>query len=156
MLLLEVDLTGLRASKRAEGSTKGYFSGKRNATGRQLVRVSAPGYGELIFEKLYPGNTTSCEVLKETMGEVESLLELDEAKRRRTLIRIDGGFGTDENLNWLIWRGYHFRAKGYGGGGPTSWQRASRKRAGGRDRPKAKSWACHKSPTATPARPRAS
>jgi hypothetical protein len=26
MLLLEVDLTGLRASKKAEGSTKGYFS----------------------------------------------------------------------------------------------------------------------------------
>ena len=115
MLLLEVDLTGLRASKRAEGSTKGYFSGERNATGRQLVRVSAPGYGELIFEKLYPGNTTSCEVLKETIGEVERLLELDEAKRRRTLIRVDGGFGTDENLNWLIWRGYHFCAKGYGG-----------------------------------------
>ena len=44
MLTLEVDLTGLRASRRAEGSTKGYFSGERNATGRQLVRVSAPQY----------------------------------------------------------------------------------------------------------------
>ena len=38
MLVVEVDLTGLRASKRAEGSTKGYFSGERNATGRQLLR----------------------------------------------------------------------------------------------------------------------
>jgi hypothetical protein len=52
MLLLEVDLTGLRASKKAELSTKGYFSGERNATGRQLLRVSAPLYAELIFEKL--------------------------------------------------------------------------------------------------------
>ncbi len=115
MLLLEVDLTGLRASKGAEGSTKGYFSGERNRTGRQLVRVSAPGYGELIFEKLYPGNTTSCEVLKETLKEVERFLDLDEAKRKQNLLRIDGGFGTDENLNWLCWRGYQFVAKGYGG-----------------------------------------
>jgi sarcosine oxidase gamma subunit len=30
MLLLEVDLTGLKASKSSEGSTKGYFSGERN------------------------------------------------------------------------------------------------------------------------------
>lgn len=117
MLLLEVDLTGLRASKRAEGSTKGYFSGERNATGRQLARVSAPQYGEVPFEKLYPGNTnSSCEVLKETMGEVERVLGLEaRAKRERTLVRIDGGFGTDANLNWLIWRGYQFVAKGYGG-----------------------------------------
>lgn len=115
MLLLEVDLTGLRASKKAELSTKGYFLGERNATGCQLLRVSAPLYAELIFEKLYAGNTTSCEVLKQTIGEVERLLGLDEGKRRRTLIRLDGGFGTEENLNWLIWRGYEFIAKGYGG-----------------------------------------
>jgi hypothetical protein len=115
MLILEVDLTGLRASKRAELSTKGYFSGERNATGRQLLRVSAPGYAQLIFEKLYGGNTTSCEVLKETLKEVERLLGLDEDERRRTLIRLDGGFGTDENLNWLCWKGYEFIAKGYGG-----------------------------------------
>jgi hypothetical protein len=37
------------------------------------------------------------------------------AKRERTLVRVDGGFGTDANLNWLIWRGYQFVAKGYGG-----------------------------------------
>ena len=68
MLVVEVDLTGLRASKRAELSTKGYFSGERNATGRQLVRASAPLYGEVIFSKLHVGNTTSCEVLKQTMN----------------------------------------------------------------------------------------
>jgi hypothetical protein len=115
MLILEVDLTGLRASKRAEGSTKGYFSGKRNTTGRQLVRVSAPQYGEIVFEKLYCGNTNSCEVLKQTLTEVERILGFDRAQRRRTLVRLDGGFGTDANLNWLIWRGYEFVAKGYGG-----------------------------------------
>ncbi|MGH3146189.1 MAG: transposase [Rubrobacter sp.] len=118
MLVVEVDLTGLAASARAEGSTKGYFPHKRNRRGRQLARVSAPRYGEILFEKLHAGNTNSSEVLKETVTEVERVLGLAEEpeKRKRTLIRIDGGFGTDENLNWLCWRGYQFVAKGYSGG----------------------------------------
>ncbi|MDP8949377.1 MAG: transposase [Actinomycetota bacterium] len=115
MLVLEVDLTGLRASRKAELSTKGYFSGKRNATGRQLVRVSTPNYGEVIFEKLHAGNTNSCEVLKATLEEVERFLGLDEGKRARTLVRLDGGFGTDENIGRLCRRGYQFVVKGYGG-----------------------------------------
>lgn len=114
-LILEVDLTGLLASKNAEGSTKGYFPGKRNRRGRQLVRVSAPQYGEVLFEKLYPGNTSSKEVLKETLTEIERILGLDRERRRRTLIRLDGGFGTDANLNWLCWQSYQFIAKGYSG-----------------------------------------
>jgi Transposase DDE domain group 1 len=116
MLVVEVDLTGLRASKKAELSTKGYFSGERNATGRQLVRASAPLYGEVIFSKLHPGNTNSCEVLKQTMNEVERVLGSSPHKRQRTLIRLDGGFGTDENIEWLCTWGYQFVVKGYGGG----------------------------------------
>jgi hypothetical protein len=116
MLILEVDLTGLRASKKAQLSTKGYFSGERNATGRQLVRASAPQYGEVPFCKLHAGNTTSCEVLKGTIAEIERVLKSTPEKRQRTLIRLDGGFGTDENIEWLCSRGYQFVAKGYGGG----------------------------------------
>jgi len=115
MLVVEVDLTGLRASKRAERSTKGYFSGERGATGRQLVKASAPGYGEVIFSELRPGNTNSCEVLKRTIEEVERVLESSRHQRKRTIVRLDGGFGTDENINWLIWRGYQLLVKGYGG-----------------------------------------
>jgi hypothetical protein len=116
MLLLEVDLTGLQASKRAEHSTKGYFSGSRNATGRQLVRASAPLYGEVPFCKLHPGNTGSSEVLKGTVGEIERVLKSTPEKRSRTLVRLDGGFGTDENVEWLCSRGYQLVVKGYGGG----------------------------------------
>jgi hypothetical protein len=115
MLVFEVDLTGLRASGRAEHSTKGYFSGERNATGRQLVRVSTPNYGEVHFEKLHPGNTNFCEVLKQTLEEVERILGSGHAHRERTLLRLDGGFGTDENIERLCSRGYHFVVKGYGG-----------------------------------------
>lgn len=116
MLILEVDLTGLRASKRAERSTKGYFSGSPNATGRQLVRAICPDYGEVIFCKLHAGNTTSCEVLKGTIDEVERVLGSSPEQRSRTLIRLDGGFGTDENIEWLCSWGYQFVVKGYGGG----------------------------------------
>ena len=116
MLILEVDLTGLRASKRAVHSTKGYFSGERNARGRQLVRVSAPLYGEVPFLKLHPGNTGSSEVLKETIYEAERVLKSTPEKRQRTLLRLDGGFGTDENIEWLCSRGYQLVVKGYGGG----------------------------------------
>jgi hypothetical protein len=102
-----VDLTGLTASARAEGSEKGYFPNKRNKRGRQLARVIAPQYEEILYEKLYAGKTNSSEVLKETIKEVERILALlaeEPEKRKRTLIRIDGGFGTDENLNWLVAR----------------------------------------------------
>ena len=58
------------------------------------MRLTASQYREVLFEKLYPGNTASREVLKETLSEVERILELDEVKRKRTLIRLDGGFGT--------------------------------------------------------------
>lgn len=118
MLLVEVDLSGLSASKRAEGSTKGYFPGRRNRTGRQLARANAPQYEEILFEKLHAGNQNSCDLLKGTIEEIERVLELapQPEKRGRTLIRLDGGFGTDENLEWLCERSYQFVAKGYSGG----------------------------------------
>lgn len=31
------------------------------------------------------------------------------------MLRIDGGFGTDANINWALWRGFHVLAKGYNG-----------------------------------------
>lgn len=42
----------------------------------------------------------------------ETALELTPAQRRRTVWRIDGGAGSDEQLCWLLERGYHVVAKG--------------------------------------------
>jgi len=116
-LILDIDLTGLPASPEAEGSTKGYFPDKRNRTGRQLARVTAPQYKEIIWEKLYPGNTTSHQVLKEAVKETERILglDIDKEKQKKTLLRTDGGFGTDDNINWILWRGYQLITKGYSG-----------------------------------------
>jgi hypothetical protein len=154
MLVVEVDLTGLRAFKNSEDSTEGYFSGERNATGRQLLRVSAPQYKEVLFKKLYPGNTTSCEVLKESLKETERFVELDAAKRRRTLVRLDGGFGTDANLNWLCWRGYEFIAKGYGGKRANKLAESVPETDGEKDPPKSSFLAFQPPLIVTPARPR--
>lgn len=46
---------------------------------------------------------------------VESSFELAPQARKRTLFRLDGGSGTDENLKWLLGRGYHFLSKGFSG-----------------------------------------
>jgi hypothetical protein len=44
---IDMDLSGMPASKKAEGSEKGYFAGKRNTYGRQLARVLVPKTQEI-------------------------------------------------------------------------------------------------------------
>lgn len=45
----------------------------------------------------------------------EFAIDLSEKRRRRTICRLDGGAGSDENLRWLLKRGYHIIAKGFSG-----------------------------------------
>ncbi|RMF46960.1 MAG: hypothetical protein D6750_09770 [Bacteroidetes bacterium] len=112
-LVLDYDLTGLLVSKHAEGSEKGYFSGHRNRYGRQLVRISAPAYHETLGSFLYPGNTLGFTTLKPTMTIMAQRLNLSPEQRRRTIVRSDGGIGTDANVNWLLWSGYQVVTKGF-------------------------------------------
>lgn len=115
LLRVDIDLSGLPASKRAEGSTKGYFSGRRNSYGRQLVRIGATDYREVVASLLYPGTQTSLASLQPAVLTLERVLYLDLLRRQRTLIRLDGGFGSDDNLAWLLNRSYQLIAKGYSG-----------------------------------------
>jgi hypothetical protein len=73
---------------------------------------------------LYPGNQTSQACLRPTVATVERLLSLTPAQRRRIVLRLDGGLGTDANLNWALWQGYHVLAKGYSGKRATAFGRA--------------------------------
>jgi hypothetical protein len=116
--VLDVDLTGLPAGRQGEGSTKGYFSERKYRRGRQIGRVFATQYDEIIVECLYPGNTRLRQGLCELVQAAEEVLDLDEAKRARTIIRVDGGGGTDQQINWLLERGYHVVAK------VQNWQRS--------------------------------
>jgi len=47
-LVLDVDMLGMVAGRQGEGVTKGYFSGGRNQRGRQLGRVLATDYDEIV------------------------------------------------------------------------------------------------------------
>ena len=42
-------------------------------------------------------------------------MHLNKTKRARTIIRIDAGGGTQDDLNWLLSRGYEIMAKEYSG-----------------------------------------
>ena len=57
-LLLDGDMTGLPCGPKAACATKGYFAKQRNRHGRQLGRVVATDYDEIIVDRLFhPGGT---------------------------------------------------------------------------------------------------
>jgi hypothetical protein len=116
IVTLDIDLSGQPAGKNAEGSSKGYFSKKKNIYGRQLARVTFSSTSEIVTEGLYPGNTHSCTLFKQMVNKMEQVLCLD-TKEKRSLIRlrIDAGFGTDANIDYALWRGYEVLTKMFSG-----------------------------------------
>jgi hypothetical protein len=118
--ILDVDLTGLPCGKKAALATKGYFAGARNRRGRQLGRVLATRYGEVVVDQLFEGRTKLAEAFVPLVQAAEQTLDLDEAKRARTLLRVDAGGGSLNDVNWALGRGYLILCKDYSG------QRAAR------------------------------
>lgn len=116
--VLDVDMSGMPAGSQGEGVTKGYFSGRKNRRGRQLGRVLATRYDEIVVERLYTGKVQLEQSLQSLVEAAEEVLELDEARRKRTVVRVDGGGGRDEDINWLLQRGYLVMVK------VKNWQRA--------------------------------
>lgn len=116
--LLDADMTGMPAGRLGEGVTKGYFAGEKNRRGRQLGRVLASWYDEIVVDKLYTGKRQLDANLGELVLAAETVLDLDETRRSRTVLRVDGGGGKDENINWMLNRGYHVMIK------VKNWRRA--------------------------------
>jgi hypothetical protein len=79
------------------------------------VRIGATDYREIVASLLYPGSQTSLASLQIAVSTLERVLYLDRERRQSTLLRIDGGFGSDENLAWVLGRHYQLMAKGYSG-----------------------------------------
>jgi hypothetical protein len=76
--------------------------------------VVIPSTQEIVTQRLYPGNTVSCTVFHEMVDKMEAALQLDTKEKRHLLcLRLDAGFGTDSNLNFALWRGYHLLVKIY-------------------------------------------
>lgn len=115
--VLDIDLRAMLAGKQAEGASQGYFSGHENRRGRQLGRVVASLYDEIVCEKLYPGTVQLEKNLPELIEMAENLLDLDENRRKRTILRVDAGGGTDANINFFLNRDYFGMIKS------KNWQR---------------------------------
>jgi hypothetical protein len=118
--VLDVDMTGLIAGVSAEGATKGYFPHRRHRRGRQLGRVLATLYGELVTERLYTGKRQLEHSFQELVLDTENVLELSENQRARTILRADGGAGDAANIRWVLARGYQVLTKLH------SWNRAQK------------------------------
>ena len=118
--LLDVDMTGMPAGRAGEEVTKGYFAGEKNRRGRQLGRVLASWYEEVLVDRLYNGKRQLNTCLPELVVAAEAVLALDDGKRQRTIIRIDGGGGEDEHINWLLNRNYSVLVK------VKNWRRAAK------------------------------
>jgi len=113
--VLDADLSGLPCGKKAAFACKGYFPQQRYRRGRQLGRVLASNYHEIVVDQLFNGNTYLRTALRALIEAAEQALELSAAKRARTIVRIDAGGGSLSEINWLLERGYQVIAKDYSG-----------------------------------------
>ncbi len=118
--LLDVDMTGMPAGRLGEGVSKGYFAKHPNRRGRQLGRVLATHYDEIVLDRLYDGKRQLHRCLKELLRNTEDVLDLSENKRKLTILRIDDGGGEDEDINWVLNRNYFLLVK------VKSWRRAEK------------------------------
>src|SRR5947208_13502825 len=100
--VLDVDLSGLPCGPKAAFATKGYFAKQRNRRGRQLGRVLASQYGEIVVDRLFDGKTKLTRALQPLILAAEATLQLDEDKRRQTIVRVDAGGGSLGDVNWLL------------------------------------------------------
>jgi hypothetical protein len=111
MPLIDIDLTGLPCGKKCEDAAKGYQAEAGIRWGRQLGRVIAAQYEEIVIDRLYPGNLHLTKILRPLVEDLEKTLDLDEEKKRRTIIRMDAGGGSVDEVNWLLERGYQIHGK---------------------------------------------
>lgn len=113
--LLDVDLTGMPCGKKAAFASKGYFPQQRYRRGRQLGRVLATHYQEIVVDQLFNGTTYLRTALRPLVEAAEQVLDLSAVKRARTIIRVDAGGGSVSSINWLLSQGYQVMAKDYSG-----------------------------------------
>jgi hypothetical protein len=111
MLLLDIDMSGLPCGKLQEEAAKGYQGESGIGWGRQLGRVLAAQYEEIVIDRLYPGNIYLIRALQPLIQDLEVTLALDERLRKRTIIRMDAGGGSVDGVNWLLERGYQIHGK---------------------------------------------
>ncbi len=94
---------------------KATLRSQRDRRGRQLGRVFASRYQEVVVDRLFDGKQQLVNALQPLMRAAEATLELENApaQRGQTLLRVDSGGGSLKDINWLLERGYLFHGKDY-------------------------------------------
>jgi Transposase DDE domain group 1 len=111
LLWVDVDVTPMPIGAKAEGSERTWMGRNRSKTGRKTLRITASTYREILHETLLRGKATAVPALKAALQEVETHLGWTRERRAQIVLRMDGGFGTTEVLNWVLSRGYQVVAK---------------------------------------------
>jgi Transposase DDE domain group 1 len=83
----------------------------RSKTGRKVLRWTASDYREILHETLLRGKASAVPTFKTALGTLETHLGWTRERRQQIVLRLDGGFGTTELLNWLLSRRYQVVAK---------------------------------------------
>jgi hypothetical protein len=109
--VLDLDMTGLPCGPEAELSRKGYFSKEGIRHGRQLGRVVAGATQEVVADLLFAGNVQLNTALRTLVAAAEDVLLLDRWRRGRTVLRMDSGGGSLDDVNWCLARGYQLHCK---------------------------------------------
>ena len=108
---VEIDLTPMPIGAKAAGSERTWMGRNRSKTGRKTLRITASPYREILHETLLRGTATAVPALQAALLEVETPLGWRRERRAQIVLRLDGGFGTTEILNWLLSRGSQVVAK---------------------------------------------
>jgi hypothetical protein len=111
LLWVDVDVTPLPIGAQAEGSERTWMGRNRSKTGRKTLRFTASDYREILHETLLRGKASAVPAFKTALEELETHLGWTRERRQRIVLRLDGGFGTTEILNWLLSRGYQVVTK---------------------------------------------
>jgi Transposase DDE domain group 1 len=111
LLWVDVDVTPLPIGAQAEGSERTWMGRNRSKTGRKVLQWTASDYREMLHETLLRGKASAVPAFKTALGELETRLGWTRERRQRIVLRLDGGFGTTEILNWLLSHGYQVVAK---------------------------------------------
>ncbi len=77
--ILDVDRSGQPCGPKAAFATKGYFAGKRNRQGRQLGRVLATRYHEVVCDRTFAGTGQLTQALQPLLQASEQTLELNQS-----------------------------------------------------------------------------
>lgn len=106
LLWVDVDVTPMPIGAKAEGSERTWMGRNRSKTGRKTRRITASTSREILHETLLRGKATAVPALTAALQEVETHRGGTRERRVQMVLRLDGGFGTTEVLNWVLSRGY--------------------------------------------------